>query len=64
MSLPFSQDASSDNEYASVLDCDALLLASGDPGAEDEPMKKGTCFQVSVLLYDSFGTLREIGADA
>ncbi|KAF8919602.1 FACT complex subunit SPT16 [Mucidula mucida] len=45
-------DASSDNEYASVLDCDALLLASGDPGAEDEPMKKGTCFQQWLLGYE------------
>lgn len=31
----------------SVANADALLLLSGDPAAEDEPVRKGTAFQVS-----------------
>lgn len=30
-----------------VANAEALLLLSGDPAAEDEPIRRGTAFQVS-----------------
>lgn len=42
-----SQDANNNDDYSSINDVEALLLVAGDPAAEDEPMRKGTCLQVS-----------------
>ena len=42
------QNASKNDDYASISDADAVLLVAGDPAAEDEAMRKGTCFQVSL----------------
>jgi len=39
---------SKNGDYGSIADVDALLLIAGDPAAEDEPMRKGTCFQVGL----------------
>jgi hypothetical protein len=41
-----SQDASQNGDYDSIAQCDALFLCAGDPAAEDEPVPKGTAFQV------------------
>ena len=41
------QNAQKEEEYSSIADVDALLLAAGDPAAEDDAIKKGTAFQVS-----------------
>ncbi|KAJ3824085.1 FACT complex subunit SPT16 [Lentinula raphanica] len=46
------ESASSDEDYASIADAEALLLLAGDPAGEDEPMKKGTCFQQWLLGYE------------
>ncbi|KIK63712.1 hypothetical protein GYMLUDRAFT_162320 [Collybiopsis luxurians FD-317 M1] len=46
------KNASSSNDYSSIADTDALLLLAGDPAGEDEPMKKGTCFQQWLLGYE------------
>ncbi|KAK2467068.1 hypothetical protein APHAL10511_001326 [Amanita phalloides] len=45
-------NASKDDDYSSLADVDALLLIAGDPAAEDEPMRKGTCFQQWLLGYE------------
>lgn len=42
------QDAKNNEDYESISDVDALLLVAGDPTADDEPMRKGSCFQVSI----------------
>ena len=44
--LFFFQNASKNEDYSSIADVDALFLVAGDPASEDEPMRKGTCFQV------------------
>lgn len=50
------QNAQKDEEYSSISDVDALLLIAGDPMGEDEPIRKGTAFQVSssLVLYFKF----------
>ncbi|KAK0483168.1 FACT complex subunit SPT16 [Armillaria novae-zelandiae] len=45
-------NASPTNDYATVAECDALMLIAGDPAADDEPMRKGTCFQQWLLGYE------------
>ncbi|KIL69574.1 hypothetical protein M378DRAFT_7423 [Amanita muscaria Koide BX008] len=45
-------NASKNDDYGSIADADALLLIAGDPAAEDEPMRKGTCFQQWLLGYE------------
>jgi hypothetical protein len=47
---PNTQSAKNDEDYSSIADTDALLLLAGDPAAEDEPMRKGTCFQVRTIV--------------
>lgn len=42
-----------DEECSSISEVDALLLIAGDPMGEDEPIRKGTAFQVSGYL-DSY----------
>ncbi len=44
----FPQNAQKSDDYGSIADADALLLIAGDPAAEDEPIRKGTAFQVSM----------------
>ncbi|KAF8636567.1 hypothetical protein AX17_003378 [Amanita inopinata Kibby_2008] len=44
--------ASKNDDYSSIADVEALLLVAGDPAAEDEPMRKGTCFQQWLLGYE------------
>jgi len=44
---PCFQNASVNDDLGSIANADALLLLSGDPAAEDEPVRKGTAFQVS-----------------
>lgn len=41
------QNASLNDDLGSIANAEALLLLSGDPAAEDEPVRKGTAFQVS-----------------
>lgn len=41
------QNASHNDDLGSIANTEALLLLSGDPAAEDEPVRKGTAFQVS-----------------
>ncbi|KIY62352.1 FACT complex subunit SPT16 [Cylindrobasidium torrendii FP15055 ss-10] len=50
-------DAAQENEWSSIEGCDALFLPSGDPSGEDEPMKKGTCFQQWLLGYEFPSTI-------
>ncbi|KIJ60617.1 hypothetical protein HYDPIDRAFT_32041 [Hydnomerulius pinastri MD-312] len=45
-------NASLNDEFGSIADSDALLLLSGDPAAEDEPIRKGTAFQTWLLGYE------------
>ncbi|KAF8350878.1 FACT complex subunit SPT16 [Amanita rubescens] len=45
-------NVSKNDDYGSIADVDALLLIAGDPAAEDEPMRKGTCFQQWLLGYE------------
>ena len=52
--LCLPQNAQKDDDYSTVADADALLLTAGDPALEDEPIRKGTAFQVSP---DAFRTL-------
>lgn len=41
------QNASLNDDLGSIASAQALLLLSGDPATEDEPVRKGTAFQVS-----------------
>ncbi|KAG6874314.1 hypothetical protein C0995_001539 [Termitomyces sp. Mi166 len=53
--------AKNDEDYSSIADLDAILLVSGDPASEDEPMRKGTSLQIE----HSAGSIRiEILAQA
>jgi len=45
------QDAADDEDYESIKDNDALFVLAGDPAGEDEPMRKGTSFQVRLSYY-------------
>ncbi|THH10989.1 hypothetical protein EW146_g8192 [Bondarzewia mesenterica] len=42
--------AAKSDEYATLTDVDAILLAAGDPSGEDEPIRKGTAFQRRFLI--------------
>jgi hypothetical protein len=48
--LVLSQSAPKNDEYSSVADADAFILQAGDPAGEDEPIRKGTSFQVTRLV--------------
>ncbi len=48
-----TQNAAQDDDYSSIADVDALFLAAGDPAGEDEPMRKGTAFQVCLSLWSA-----------
>ncbi|RXW24869.1 hypothetical protein EST38_g943 [Candolleomyces aberdarensis] len=50
-------NASKSEDYSSIADVDALFLVAGDPASEDEPMRKGTCFQQWLLGYEFPSTL-------
>ncbi|KIJ17069.1 hypothetical protein PAXINDRAFT_9925 [Paxillus involutus ATCC 200175] len=45
-------NASHNDDFGSIADSDALLLLSGDPAGEDEPVRKGTAFQTWLLGYE------------
>ncbi|KAL4065337.1 FACT complex subunit-domain-containing protein [Scleroderma yunnanense] len=45
-------NATQNDEFGSIADSDALLLLSGDPAGEDEPIRKGTAFQTWLLGYE------------
>jgi hypothetical protein len=47
---PCTQNASKNDEFASIADADGLVVIAGDPAAEDEPMRKGTCLQVNTAV--------------
>ncbi|KAF9567635.1 FACT complex subunit SPT16 [Agrocybe pediades] len=50
--------AARDNEdFESIIDVDALLLIAGDPTSDDEPMRKGSCFQQWLLGYEFPSTI-------
>lgn len=42
------QNPTGDGDYESISEADALFLVAGDPSPDDEPMRKGSCFQASV----------------
>ncbi|TFK25049.1 FACT complex subunit SPT16 [Coprinopsis marcescibilis] len=44
--------AKNSDEYSTLADVEAILLVAGDPAAEDEPTRKGTCFQQWLLGYE------------
>src|ERR1700722_18306895 len=48
LTLTFSpvQSATANDEFSSIVEADALLLLAGDLAGEDEPIRKGTAFQV------------------
>ncbi|KAJ3572801.1 hypothetical protein NP233_g2845 [Leucocoprinus birnbaumii] len=50
-------NASKNDDYASISDADGLLIVAGDPAAEDEAMRKGTCLQQWLLGYEFPSTL-------
>ncbi|KAG8217204.1 FACT complex subunit SPT16 [Butyriboletus roseoflavus] len=50
-------NASLNDDLGSVANAEALLLLSGDPAAEDEPVRKGTAFQTWLLGYEFPSTL-------
>lgn len=43
------QSANENEDYAGLVNVDALLIVAGDPAGEDEPMRKGTSLQVGTL---------------
>lgn len=43
------QNAGKNDDFSTIADADALLLVAGDPASEEEPTRKGTAFQVSVI---------------
>ncbi|KAH7889938.1 FACT complex subunit SPT16 [Phlebopus sp. FC_14] len=45
-------NATLNDEFASIADSDALLVLSGDHTAEDEPVRKGTAFHTWLLGYE------------
>lgn len=45
-------NATQNDEFGIIADSDALLLLSGDPAGEDEPVRKGTAFQTWLLGYE------------
>ncbi|KAF8078147.1 FACT complex subunit SPT16 [Lyophyllum atratum] len=49
--------AKNDDDYNSIAEADALLIAAGDPASEDEPMRKSTCLQQWLLGYEFPSTL-------
>ncbi|KAF8965271.1 FACT complex subunit SPT16 [Flammula alnicola] len=49
--------AKENEDYESISDADALLLVAGDPTSDDEPMRKGSCFQQWLLGYEFPSTL-------
>ncbi|KAG5645879.1 hypothetical protein DXG03_005026 [Asterophora parasitica] len=49
--------AQNDDDYSSLAGVDALLIVSGDPPSEDEPMPKGNCLQLWLLGYEFPSTL-------
>ena len=46
------QKAGKNDEYSSIADVDAIFLAAG----EDEPVRKGTAFQVRLYFSYSYST--------
>ncbi|KAF8201718.1 FACT complex subunit SPT16 [Pholiota molesta] len=50
-------NAKQNEDYESIADADALLLVAGDPTSDDEPMRKGSCFQQWLLGYEFPSTL-------
>ncbi|KIM49314.1 hypothetical protein M413DRAFT_438502 [Hebeloma cylindrosporum] len=50
-------NAKEDEDYESINDVDALLLVAGDPTSDDDPMRKGSCFQQWLLGYEFPSTL-------
>ncbi|KAF9484717.1 FACT complex subunit SPT16 [Pholiota conissans] len=50
-------NAKQNEDYESIADVDALLLVAGDPTSDDEPMRKGSCFQQWLLGYEFPSTL-------
>ncbi|PPQ86867.1 hypothetical protein CVT25_012586 [Psilocybe cyanescens] len=50
-------NAQQDEDYESISDVDALFLIAGDPTSDEEPMRKGSCFQQWLLGYEFPSTL-------
>jgi hypothetical protein len=52
LSIPSPQNTKKNDECSAIADVNALLLLAGDPAGEDEPIRKGTSFQVisSIIL--------------
>ena len=44
------KSAATNEDFQSMSEADALFLIAGDPTSEDEPMRKGSCFQVCFVL--------------
>jgi hypothetical protein len=44
-----AQSASENEDYASIADAGALFVSAGDPAGEDDPIRKGTAFQVCLI---------------
>jgi hypothetical protein len=44
-----AQSASESEDYASIADAGALFVSAGDPAGEDDPIRKGTAFQVRLI---------------
>ncbi|KAH9854064.1 FACT complex subunit SPT16 [Lenzites betulinus] len=45
-------NAQKDDDYSSISEAGALLLAAGDTAGEDEPIRKGTAFQTWLLGFE------------
>ncbi|KAI0797833.1 FACT complex subunit SPT16 [Abortiporus biennis] len=45
-------NASNDEDFTSISDVDAILLSSGDPSGDEEPIRKGTALQTWLLGYE------------
>ncbi len=56
----YFQNATKDDDYSSIADVDALLLTAGDPVGEDEPIRKGTAFQVCRTSSSSVHQFNEV----
>jgi nucleosome binding factor SPN SPT16 subunit len=41
--------AGKSDDHSSIAGAEALLLTAGDPAGEEEPIRKGTCFQVTAI---------------
>jgi len=61
--VPFCQNSHESDDYESISTADALFLVAGDPTSDEEPMRKGSCFQV-VISCEHLLSINDVAAMA